>query len=49
MIDILIKNPKNSAPADFYFQTFDSNRNMIGNSTTPLSFKANPLILKVSG
>lgn len=46
MMDILIKNPINTAPADFYFQTFDSNKNMIGNSTAPLSFKANPWALK---
>lgn len=45
MMEILIRNPINTAKADFYFQTFDSNKNMIGNSTDPLVFNAEPWVL----
>lgn len=45
VIGVTIKNAPDTTPANFYFQTFDSAGNMIGNSTKGYSLTATPLQL----
>lgn len=45
VIGVTIKNAPDTTPANFYFQTFDSTGNMIGNSTKGYSLTATPLPL----
>lgn len=45
VIGVTIKNAPDTTPANFYFQTFDSAGNMIGNSTIAYSLTATPLQL----
>jgi hypothetical protein len=48
VITMSIVNPQDTTVANFYFQTFDANANMIGNSSTPYSLSATPQVLTVS-
>jgi hypothetical protein len=48
VITVAINNPPDTTLANFYFQSFDSNSNMIGNSTTPYSVSATPMLLTAS-
>jgi hypothetical protein len=45
VIGVTIKNAPDTTPANFYFQTFDSAGNMIGNSTKAYCLTATPLTL----
>lgn len=48
LIGVTIKNSPDTTPANFFFQTFDSAGNMIGNSSKGYFLTATPLQLAVS-
>jgi hypothetical protein len=48
VITVSIINPPDTTQANFYFQSFDSAANMIGNSTTSYPIVATPLTLNVT-
>ena len=48
VITVAIVNPPDTTLANFYFQSFDANSNMIGNSTLAYAIQAVPLVLTAS-
>ena len=45
VIKLGVINPPDNREAPFYFRTYDADKNMIGNSTTPYTMRATPLTL----
>lgn len=48
VITVAVINPPDTTLANFYFQSFDANSNMIGNSTLAYAIEAVPLVLTAS-